>query len=156
MNASWGVVYYDGSMLSQFDKASSNFMPEAGEVPYRAIEWEKVKSIKFSSQLAETNFDMGPIPTGNRMTLRSRHFKTLSGANVMCFMLVLSDSEAEEVDSNSARSILYVFPDGTTHECENFNCPDIAEYGHRALRDEPVSIMPATHTLKTEVQAVAI
>jgi hypothetical protein len=149
------VIYEDGLMLNQYDKVSPDFDTTAGEVPYRAIKWPKVKQLTLASQLIEQSFDINQPPDGIKISLRSRTFMTITRDEVQCMMLVLSEAD-KEVSSETAQSILYWFPDGTTHECGSFNCGDVGNYAHRLLRAEPGSLMPATQTLTTEVTAVAV
>lgn len=153
MLCTWTATYSDGSELAQYDQNNSNFIADAGEVPYRAIDWPNVVKLTFESQQAVMSFDVNPAPPGIKVSLRSRHFRTASGIDTMCFMITES-AEGQEVSADSVIRVLYVFPDGSVHECENFNCPDVANYGHKLLRDEPASLMPATHTVTTEVSAV--
>lgn len=151
-NASWAVRYKDGRELRQFDDKAPEFLN--GEVPYRAINWPEVKDLMLGSALLEQTFEMSPPPEGIQISLRSRHFKMLTGDTVTCFMITLS-REGEEVTNDSVVSVLYWFPDGSTHECPHFNCPDVSDYGAAMVHRLTASLMPSTHELKTEVSATA-
>lgn len=153
MQLTWAVDYRDGTSLSQFDATSSDFIADSGEVPYRAIDWQRVSKLRLESQDAVVSFDVVPPHAGSKISLRSRHFRTPSGLDTMCFMITESLAD-EEVTAETVKSVIYVFPDGTTHECPNFNCPDIGKYAHNKLRDQATSLMPATHEIQTEVTAV--
>jgi hypothetical protein len=150
VNASWMVRYKDGRELRQFDSDASEFFN--GEVPYRKINWPEVKELVFGSELIEQTFDITDPPEGYTLSLRSRHFRVLSGDTVTCFMLTLSKT-GEEVTNESVASVLYWFPNGSTHECPHFNCPDVGAYGAAMVHELTAKLMPATHELRTEVSA---
>jgi len=42
MTATWFVRYKDGTELHQYDVSSPHFFKDAGEVPYRVIDWFNV------------------------------------------------------------------------------------------------------------------
>lgn len=154
ISGSWSAIYNDGTSLSQFDSESPHYLPDAGEVPYRAIEWDKVQALVLASQFNETRLDINPAPEGFNHTLRSRHFRTMQGDQVMCFIVMTSRAD-QEVDKNSVVSAYYWFPDGNTHDCVHFDCPDVGNYGAHWVNGADLSLMPSTHALKTQVDAGA-
>ena len=139
MTASWVVEYEDGTFLAQYDS-------DGKETPYRAIDWPRVRKLKFESQDVIQTFDVGPTPEGLSLSLRSRHFKgvvgdTVSDELMQCFMLVLSKT-GEPVSEETVDSVLYWFPTGVMHDCLLFNCPDVSAYGSHLVHLEPGSLMP--------------
>lgn len=149
-NASWMVRYKDGRELRQFDSTAPEFYN--GEVPYRAINWPEVKELVLGSEFIEQTFEISEPPAGIAISLRSRHFRVLKGDTVTCFMITLARA-GEEVTNESVQSVLYWFPDGTSHECPHFNCPDVADYGAAMVHKLQGKLMPSTHELKTEISA---
>jgi hypothetical protein len=153
MSATWLVRYSDGSELHQYDKSSEKFIADAGEVPYRAIEWDRVVELTLSSAEWESRFTIAQPPEGTKLSLRSRHFRTQEGVTVPCFMVVQSIA-GEEVTDESVQWVLYWLPNGVDHQCPHFNCPDVANYALKLVHGIPAGIMPSTHTTTVQVGAV--
>lgn len=154
LNGSWAVVYRDGSTLSQYDTTSPHCVQEAGEVPYRKIDWPEVTTLILASQILEQHFPITPVPPEFKTSLRSRTFKTMTGEQVTCFMVVVSKDD-EDVTPENTSSVFYWFPDGTVHECVHFDCPDVGHFGALFAHDVERSLMPATHAIETSVDGIA-
>lgn len=104
MQGSWAAEYDDGTVLQQWD--ASHPMAVHGEVPYRAIAWDRVRAILFESGIATTRYDIPPAPEGLRWRLQSRSWMGLGGAGVVvAFMLVLADAAQP---NGSAEGVHYV------------------------------------------------
>jgi len=67
-------------------------------------------------------------------------------------MIVLS-KDGEEVNDESVQWVVYWFANGVTHECEHFNCSDVAQYALKLIHGQPIPIMPTTNTTPVEVSA---
>lgn len=153
IQGSWLVTMNDGSELHQYDKSSPLYMANAGEVPFKAIDWPNVANLQFQSQFANAGFDVAPAPEGFQVSLRSRHFKTQQGVAIMSFIVLVSKA-GQEVNAESVVSALYWLPDGTVHECPHFDCPDVANYALKLIHGQDAGIMPATHVLETGVEGL--
>lgn len=152
MTATWLVRYTDGSELAQFDRASPAFVAAAGEVPYHAIDWPRVEELCFASAHVEERFAVALPPEGYRLSLRSRHTRTVGGDQVMCFLLLVTLAGAEP-SNETVVSATYWFPDGTMHTCPHFNCPDVARYARGQLLGAPVPLAAATEVLSAAVDS---
>jgi len=139
--ASWAVEYTDGTTLSQYENGK--------EVPYRSIDWSKAQRLVFESQLLRETFGIDPQPE-IQLSLRSRHFMTPEGASTMCFLLVGS-RPGLPVDADSTQWVLYWFPDGVSHVCDQFDCRDVRAYGSGLVHGIPRGLMPEHHQLRTAV-----
>jgi hypothetical protein len=135
VTASWEVYYKDGSSLNQNQ--------DGEHVPFHAIEWAKVETLIFESQLVRQTFSITPCEEGETMALRSRHFMAFgSGGNSMCFMLVRWDAKDDQPDDDNTKEVLYWMPNGTVHHCQMFNCPDVSEYGSNVAHNADFKLMP--------------
>lgn len=136
--ASWSVDYEGGEGLSQYDK-------DGNEVPYRAIDWSRVRALRFENQDLVATFDITPPPPGTQLSLRSRHFMgTSAGADggtdvVTCFMLVESDAgyPVDAEHEEHIHTVIYWFPNGVYHVCYQFECPEMRQYGSCMVHGTP-------------------
>jgi hypothetical protein len=128
----WAVEYVDGTHLEQYDSSGT-------EVPYRAINWPQVQSIRFVNQYAETKLDIRQPAPGYKVSLRSRHFTGLNMLDVMTFVLLVS-AENKEIDADSVVEAIYCMPDGAVHQCYMFDCPEIRERCSKLQHGKPTSI----------------
>lgn len=143
--ASWCVEYADGTFLSQYGR-------DGTETPYRSIEWPRVMRLVLESQLVRQAWDITP-QASIRLSLRSRHFMGQDGVTTMCFILLGSEL-GKEVNAESAYWALYWFPDGTTHDCDVFDCPEARYYGGGLIRGEVRGLMPHHRLMRVGAEAV--
>lgn len=149
-------MYSDGTDLAQYDEKSPLFLgePGLGEVPYRAIEWNRVESLRLESQYHKSEFSIIQPPEGYKISLRRRAWGSAQGDETMVFMIVVS-VDGVEVDDQSTAHVTYWFPNGVVHDCPRFNCPDVAKYASGMLHGIPGrSLMPESHELEVASQAV--
>lgn len=151
----WRVEYASGEVLDQYDTNHPACNVAAGEVPYRAIQWPEVRKLVLTSQYAEDTFDVAALPEGFQLSLRSRHFMSTADEMLWCYLLVVSRA-SEEVTDQSTVSVLYWFPDGSTHECPHFNCPDVASYGHNWIHDQDRRLPLQHNIVQTTVDATLV
>lgn len=141
--------------MMQYDTTHPACHVEGGEIPYRAIRWPEATKLTLTSQFTEDTFDVAPLPEGYQLSLRSRHFMSPSDQMLWCYLLVVS-RVGEDVTDRSAVSVLYWFPDGSTHECPHFNCPDVAAYGAAWLHDTDRRLPLQHNIVQTAVDATLI
>lgn len=160
MLAVWSVTYHDGSTISQWDETHPEFRtdpqhPFGGEVPYRAIDWTRAKSIAFfDADGVGDSYELAPIPEGEQLSLRSRHMATMGGGSIMWFMLVRSKAGVEVTDE-SVIEVVYWNPEHVEHICPHFNCPDISKFSLQKLHGQPVEgLYPETRVLAVPAQAM--
>lgn len=146
MQGSWVVTYEDGTQLSQYDATQT-------EVPFRMIEWPRVKHVQFESQLAVSSFDVPAAPDGYAWSLRRRTWMCMDGTAVGAFLLILSRA-GEEVGPNSVEYVLFWYPDGTTHETPFFTSKETDEYGSGVVHGLVHALVPSTGALKITVDAL--
>ena len=147
-------------MLSQYDSTRPDFLtaaghPRGGEVPYRAIEWERVTELYFESEFARSTYaiDLASEPD-HYLGLRSRTFMVPShSVELRCFMLC-SFRRGVEIDPDRIATaelatnwVLYWFPDGSAHQCVHYNCPDVGRWVTNLVTGQNSGLMPATHAL---------
>lgn len=155
----WEVVLKDGTTTNQFDKDNPNFivipeMPTGGEVPFRAIPWNDVTNITFYRQDGTgDSFNVGTVAGGYHLSLRSRTFKSMAGGEMTAFILLIS-KDGEEAGPESTEFALYWLPDGTAHECNLFDCPDIRKYAHAKVWGRHEPLMPKHGTVRVRLDAV--
>ncbi len=147
LSGSWAVEYGDGTVVQQWDATH----PQAveGEVPFRAIAWDRVDRVVLESQWARSVVDLPAPAPGHRWSLRRRTFSTPDDA-VECFMLVQSEGP-EEVDAANLRYALYWLPDGATHECGEFWSKAVADYAVGLVRGEVRPLPQASWMAQAEV-----
>lgn len=133
MRGSWLVQYQDGELLAQHD--TQHPLAVSGEVPFRAIEWPRVATVRFESQDARTTLDIPEAPDGYSWSLRSRNWMRVDGQAVSAFLLILSD-RGVEVNHDSTAYVLYWYPDGTVHESPFFTSKETDEYGSGILHGQ--------------------
>jgi hypothetical protein len=141
MTGSWMVIYRDGSTLAQFDEH-----PEAvgGEVPMRCIAWPNVEILRLSSQFAET--DIG-LPEEQRCEYRlvQRTMKTVAASASIYLLLMLTPGYAYPFEQRDVQRALYWLPDGSTHDCPDFECGAVAAYLERFVWGRDGSTLPPIH-----------
>ena len=138
LNGSWLVRYEDGTEEWQYNTSSPHFT--SGEVPYRAIQWPRVRKLIFESQYAKSEFDVEPVPDDFKTTLHSRHFWRPEGVSISCFLVVVSHKA--QTPKDGAVSDFYWNPDGTTHNCHLYDCPDVAQYGGHVVNGKVPDLSP--------------
>jgi hypothetical protein len=153
MRGSWVVQYENGEYLAQFDRTSAHAI--AGEVPFRAIDWSRVHTVRFESQDAVTSFTVPIAPAGYSWSLRSRNWVRLDGSGVSAFMLVLS-AAGLEADQDTTKYALFWYPDGTVHETPFFMSRETNEYGSGIIHALPKALVSSTSSQWVSVDAVTL
>jgi hypothetical protein len=152
---SWAVAYNDGTWVHQYDTQHPMYLENAGEVPYKAIDWTKVERVVFENVRVRSDFAVQHPGPEWQVSLRSRQFITNAAggtAVTLAFMVVTSEA-GQEVTDASTHQVMYWLPTGVVHECHLLNCPDVAQYAqdlakHLLLDDASVPGMPeATRAL---------
>lgn len=143
--ASWCVEYGDGTFLSQYAR-------DGTEVPYRSIEWTRVSRLVLESQLVRQTWDITSHDQV-QLSLRSRHFMQPNGTATMCFVLIGS-TPSQPVESDTTYWALYWFPDGTTHDCDLFDCSEVRRYGGGLIHGEVRGLMPHHRVMHVGAAAV--
>lgn len=121
-DATWAVHYADGTACASDDAAHPAFVPDAGEVPFRAVDWARAVRLTVRWPDRDTAVPIPPAPDGLAWSLRCRTFVRLrpdgpDGAAdrdppaVRVYLLVLSAAGAP-VDACSTREVVWLFPDG--------------------------------------------
>lgn len=149
LNGSWFVRYEDGTEEWQHNANSPQF--SNGEVPYRAIDWPRVRTLVFESQYARREFAVSPLPPGYKTTLHSRHFWRPEGVSISCFLVVVS--HAELTPKEGAVSVFYWFPDDTTHDCHLYDCPDVGRYGGCVVNGQVPDLAPEHGLVQVQLDA---
>ena len=122
----WAVVYDDDTVLTQKDEGHPQFHKESFEVPYKAIEWPRVRKVLFHSLDDTTEFTVLPTPDW-AVSMRSRVFMNQQGKALRAFMLIIS-TPGNEVDAESVQRVMYWFLNGVIHDCPHFNCDSVGAY----------------------------
>lgn len=158
ITASWAVEYQDGSWLSQWE--SDHPKAVSGEVPYRAIDWDRLKVLRFESSVASVAYEIPPAPAGLAWSLRSRTWLRASGADpeavagqVTAFMIVLAVA-GQPVTPDTVKYVKFWFPDGTEHDTPIFNSPAAAEYGSGIVAGLQPTLMPSTDQITIQANAL--
>lgn len=143
VNGTWLVRYADGAETHQRDETHPQF--QHGEVPFRAIEWDRVAAVRFESQFAAAEFGFAHPGPGWTVALRSRHFARI-GASIGVFVLVTYPSDGTPQDAVDA---FYWFPDGSYHSCHLFECRDVVSFAQAMLfgREERLALQHNAHDL---------
>jgi len=161
---SWYVEYADHTSLWQYDEQHPQFLADGqggGEVPYRAIDWSKVERVPFESQWTEpTVYEVAHVD-GYSVSLKSRHFRSPEGTTTMCYMLVTTDDaipiDPDRIATQKAATLMmnFWFPNGVTHSCPDYDCPDVSRYGLALVHGQPGQLMPESHVTTLHVDAHA-
>lgn len=151
---SWLVQYADGGSLHQWDATHPQAV--SGEVPYRAIEWDRGVTLVLESQLAQATVPVPNPPAGTRWSLRSRTFISMQGVQISVFILLLTDAAVEisEITDATTYQAWYWVPDGSTHETPLFWSPEVARYCTKWIYGQPGSLMPKHDQLVVAADAV--
>jgi len=69
-------------------------------------------------------------------------------SSTMCFILLVS-KPGMDIDAASVQQAMYWFPDGTLHDCTQFDCSEVRQYADGMLRGQVQGLMPnhSTHTV---------
>jgi hypothetical protein len=152
VQGSWFVQYKDGGELYQWMREHPAAV--GGEVPFRMIDWARVSTVVFESQWVRSTFDFHGVPPGCRVKLMSRTM--MSGGNsAVAFMIVTLRQEAPEPGTEQFKpehdvlQMLFWYPDGSTHVCTDFQCPDASNYLASGLWGRAMVIAPR-HAPKDE------
>ena len=174
LEGTWAVRYKDGTILSQYDRASPHFFvspghERGGEVPFRAIEWNRVSEVFFESDFAKSTFAILDPGEQYSLSLKCRTFmvqwsepgpegKELGfSAQIRAFMICTThrdmpiDLDRVETIKAATAHVTYWLPDGSTHSCPYYDCPDVANWVTGAVKGKRVGLMPSTHELKIEI-----
>ncbi len=152
MQGSWLVLYQDGTSLAQYD--ATHPAAVGGEVPMRAIEWPRVTTLQLASQSAVTDFTI-PALEGVEYRLVQRTMMTFQGSATIYLLLMLSPGYAYPFEQRDVVRAIYWVPDGTTHDCPHFECPDVARYLQQFVWGREAPPLAPTHdTLNAAVDAV--
>lgn len=124
MEGRWSVEYADGTTLNQWDSSP--------ERPLGDIDWARAVTITLASEWASATFDVSPNIDGIKQSLRVRTFMLPAhGVAIRVFMLILSN-EGLPVDGNSTRAVTYWAPNGSVHNCTDFECSIIGKWSQTA------------------------
>lgn len=150
---SWAVDYTDGTQAFEWQADH----PEAknGQVPFRAIDWPRVRTLRLESALATSQIEVPAAPEGLAWSLRRRWFTTMHGDSVGVFQLVLCAAGQEPTDATVPWSLFWV-PDGSTHECNRFWSPEVADYAAGLLHGAREPLPVATHEVQVQADAAVI
>lgn len=157
INPSWAAAYRDGTWITQWDATH----PQAvnGEVPYRAIDWSQIETLRFESQTATVTWEIPPAPDGYYWHLRSRTWirsnltSQLDSPVVTAFLVVLAAS-GQPISDESVVYVKFWFPDGTEYETPFFNSAEAAEYGTGLAIGKPPPLKPITDIRSTTTAAL--
>lgn len=151
---SWSVEYTDGTTISQYDRTHPRFH-ESGEVPYRAIEFDRAKSISFESQfLGERHTFELTHHAGYRVTLHSRTFMGVNAgqdAGVRCFILATTPEGGDPF--KDAVAVFFWFPDGATHHTFDYNSPEANAYGAALVHGQITQLPKLSDAVSTRIDA---
>lgn len=160
LEGTWAVRYTDGSVVSQYDQEHPAFFrseghPRGGEIPYRAIEWPKVTELVLESEHAKSTFAVQDPGPGYSVALKSRTFMVPSaGMELRCFMICTMRDDVEiNLDHiativAATERVVFWMPDGSTHDCPHYDCPDVANWVTGLATGQHTGLMPTTHELK--------
>lgn len=152
IGGSWAVLYDDGTWLGEWDKDHPRAIN--GQVPFRAIDWPRVKQVKLESSYASSDIEVPPAPDGHRWHLRGRYFASLQGFQVRTLMLVCAKDG--EVNAESTIYVMYWAPDGTVYESPHFWSKEFADYVGGILFNVPRTLPAKTEEVKVGVNAAAL
>lgn len=151
MRGIWEVIYESGRVLNQYDQSAPEFnavegAEHGGEVPFRTIDWNQVKTLVFYDESgAGQMFEIPTAPEGFQYTLRSRTFVGFGNQELSAFILLCSVKE-QPVNDDTVASSFYWFPDFTSHFCTKFDCPAIRKWASsRRLGLTPDTGLPLIH-----------
>lgn len=140
------VCYHDGSSLAQTDSSSPEFNHEAGEVPFKVIDWPRVSQLRLESMYGYTTYNIVQPGEEFTLSLRRRTFITMDKKTISAFVLLVS-LVGSEVGASSVVSAHYWLPNLIDHSCSDFDCADIRRYAVQSLSGDTPSLVPATEKL---------
>lgn len=128
MESTWIARYVDGSECREYDDLGN-------EQPFSSIDWSRATELVFESDQVQAVFALVPLGPEYRIKLKARTFMRLVdgtlAADLRCFMICTERADAV-VDLGQVATIIaatthvtYWFPDGTTHECDLYCCPEV-------------------------------
>lgn len=144
IEGSWAVRYEDGTIQAQYDPASVGYDPEGGEVPFRAIEWDRVTHVIFESQWDRSELKITPAGPGYQWSLRAR-VTTVGDHGAIRMLILLHSVAGVPVDEHSVDLAYYWTPNGIFHECRKFDCGRMREYTAKLLHGLPPVGVPSIH-----------
>lgn len=147
----WAVVYEDDTILTQKDELHPAYVAESFEVPFKAIEWRRVKRVLFHSTDDTTEFTVQPAEDV-AVAMRSRVYMTIDGVGIRAFMVTVSTPGLEVNDENTKR-VIYWFPNGVTHDCPHFNCHEVGDYAAKWVHGTLGGLMPMHEVTHTAIDA---
>lgn len=154
MLGSWMVEYEDGTYLAQHGGVK--------ETPTSDIDWSRVKSLRFESDVVVQTFSIVQPPEGYWLWLRRRVFRNDSGdSQVVIYMLCTMDGSVEldhddiKTYEQACKGVTFWIPNGVIHQCPFYNCKDVAHYCSGEVHDiDGRALMPMTHALPIQVDSV--
>lgn len=132
----WVAYYTDGAVLSQDDTTHPLYAGD--EVPFRAIEWDRVTQLGFRTDDSEHTVVLAR-ETGWRLALRRRTFLALDGQSLSCFILTISTDDPV----TTTHWAYYWFPTGETHACARFDCSVVRAWGARQVHTITGDALPS-------------
>ena len=78
---------------------------------------------------------------------------TLTGEQLRV-LIVLDSLAGAEITAENVKQALYIFPDGSIHNCVHFYCTEIREVALRWVHGQPAGIMPYHSILQHEADSV--
>lgn len=143
---SWGVEYADGSQYFRF-------ADDGTENAWNAIHWPDVVSVAFASPDAEATFPFehpGPpwaVRMGSRVSTAYQDGSSVEVAPgaVRCFMIV-THVAGEAIRPDTVARVFFWMPDGSIHDCDDLNCPQVAAYMHSLVHGHARPAMAQAHS----------
>lgn len=150
----WAVVYDDDTVLTQKDTAHPEFHRESFEVPYRCIEWARVKKVLFHSLDDTAEFTV--LQSEWHTALRSRVYMNKERRAIRAFLLTVS-TPGQPVDDASVQRAMYWFPNGVIHDCPSFDCANVSAYVMSWIHGTaPVGLIPSHDVVSLGVDATLV
>lgn len=139
--STWAVRYTDGTVLASEDATHPAFVPDAGEVPFRAVDWARAEALVVRGPDRETAVPVPPADPGLAWSLRARTYARVQAdaadaapltEAVRAYLLVLSEAGAPVTDATT-RATVCVFPDGLVFHEAGLWGPDAARHAEAQL-----------------------
>ncbi len=152
MHGSWMVFLKDGRTIAQYDADH----PEAfnGEVPMRVIPWPMVERLQLASQYAVTEFEIPEQPDAE-YRLVQRTMLTFQDSTTIFMLVMLVPGYAYPFEQKDVLRVMYWIPDGSTHDCTEYQCNEVRAYCEQFMWGRESSALAQTHNkVQTTIDAV--
>jgi hypothetical protein len=67
--------------------------------------------------------------------------------------MIVTHLKGQPISDQSVKHVFFWMPDGTSHDCDQFNCPDVARYLHCLVNRVPASLAVSHTSLRAHLTA---